>query len=119
MPKTDKLYKRLAQIEADLKALLLNALDETIRTGHVWVFDNPETTPFLNAWWFKRERLHEVLDLVAEIESLRDKLKEPLDEGIAALYRRYSREFHNRANEQRLGPKREVAGFVWTVGSSS
>jgi hypothetical protein len=115
MTRTEKLYRRLDDLERELKLFLIEALSEIEKTGFAWVFDSPELKPFLNTWWFKRKPLRHLLDLVSEIENLRNKLGEPLGVGIVGLYHKYIREFNNKENEQRLGPRKMAASFLQEI----
>lgn len=115
MARTEKLYRRLDALEHELKLMLIDALSEIEKTGFGWVFDSPQMKPFFNTSWFKRKPLRHLLDLASDIENLRNKLGEPQEVGIADLYRKYIREFNNKKNQQRLGPKKMAASFLQEI----
>jgi hypothetical protein len=118
MSRTDKLYNRLEHLETELHQCLMRELRDMKETGNGWILDTPETIPYMSSWWFKKEPLQNILHQVCEIESLREKLQEPSEEGIAYLYRKYASMLNDKGNEQRLGPKRIAEQFLGDLAAS-
>jgi len=118
MTRSDKLYKRLDQLELDLSNFLLKELT-TIENGvNPWIFYSPETNPIWNEWMWEKENYARLLSQVGEIEKLRIKLNETKTEGIVSIYRKYCDEHNVRKNENRLGPKNLAKQMIAEIKES-
>ena len=111
MSRTEKQYHRLESLEQDLAEKLRHGLIESARGGFCWVFDSPETQPYLGKMVLNRPKVRDIVGLVHEIRALRQKLGEAESEGIVGRYDFWS-EHNFSEDENRLGPKRLAKAFL-------
>ena len=111
MSRTTKQYERLAALEASMSTALIRSLSSTLESGYCYAFDRPDTSAVWYSWELKRPEVRELNQLVDEIEALRDKLGEPVDEGIVGRFR-YWANHHFSDDPNRLGPKRIAKEFL-------
>ncbi len=107
MGRNAKLHQHLESLENEFKALLVSGLEEALKTGNTWVFNDPESGSMVGNFFLnKTPQLQKLIDLAARITNLRRKLKEPFEKSIVDVYRRYATKQNYWKDDHRLGPRR-------------
>jgi hypothetical protein len=107
-----KQLARLAVIEAELRARLVEELQSVARGGNTLFFNTVEFNPCELPAHRLPKQTAELSELAAEALALRAALNEPTERSIGQIFRRALQDAANMNEHQRLGPIRQAEAVL-------